>query len=193
MGFPFSGTNLMRAKPAASCRAIEDFPDRTITVGVYGLGKCQRLIRLLRLAGYDRRIWLHGALITMCAFYEEQGVDLGDLAPINDATDRLPGELVLCPPSALADRWARRLTDPLTAFASGWMRVRARARQRGVELPLVISDHVDWPELIETVAETGAEEVWVTHGREDALVRQLDLMGIKGRALRLVGREDESE
>jgi putative mRNA 3-end processing factor len=71
------------------------------------------------------------------------------------------------------------------------MRVRARARQSGVELPLVISDHCDWPELIETIAETEAEEIWVTHGREDALVHQIAQMGKRGRALALVGYEDE--
>ena len=58
----------------------------------------------------------------------------------------------------------------MTAFASGWMRVRARARQRGVELPLVISDHADWDGLTATIAATGAGEIWVTHGQEDALV-----------------------
>ena len=83
------------------------------------------------------------------------GVDLGPLALVSDAPDKLAGEIVLCPPSALKDRWSRRLTDPVTAYASGWMRVRGRARQDGVELPLVISDHVDWPELIATIEETG--------------------------------------
>ena len=71
------------------------------------------------------------------------------------------------------------------------MRVRGRARQRGVELPLVVSDHADWPDLLHTIVETGAEDVWVTHGREDALVHQLGLMGRRGRALvarRLRGR-----
>ena len=127
----------------------------------------------------------------MCDLYGELGVDLGDLALVSDAPNKLPGEIVLCPPSALKDRWTRRLTDPVTAFASGWMRVRARARQYGVELPLVISDHVDWPELVATIAETGAEEIWVTHGREDALVHQIGLMGKRGRALALVGYEEE--
>jgi putative mRNA 3-end processing factor len=73
------------------------------------------------------------------------------------------------------------------------MRVRARARQRGVELPLVISDHCDWPELLRTIAETEAEEIWVTHGRDDALVHQIGKMGRRGRALALVGFEDEDE
>jgi putative mRNA 3-end processing factor len=169
------------------------FPERTHMVGVYGLGKCQRLIALLRAAGYDRTIWLHGALEKLCALYVSLGQDLGPLAPVTSASDSLAGEIVLCPPSALADRWSRRMVDPVTCVASGWMRVRGRARQRGVELPLVISDHCDWPELLQTIADTGAGEIWVTHGREDALVHQISKMGRRGRALALIGREDDAE
>jgi putative mRNA 3-end processing factor len=105
----------------------------------------------------------------------------------------LKGALVLCPPSALSDRWSRRLSDPLTCYASGWMRVRGRARQHGVELPLVVSDQFEWPELLQTIEQTGAQEIWVTHGREDALVHQLTLMGRRGRALALIGFEDEGD
>lgn len=173
--------------------SVATVPARTHLIGAYGLGKCQRLIALLRQAGYERPIWLHGALKTMCQLYGELGVDLGELRLVSEAKDKLAGEIVLCPPSALNDRWSRRLAEPLIVLASGWMRVRGRARQRGVELPLVVSDHADWPELIQTIRETGARQVWVTHGREEALVRQLELMGIEGRALALVGREDESE
>jgi putative mRNA 3-end processing factor len=174
--------------------SLHAFTDRTHVIGAYSLGKAQRLIALLRAAGYDRPIWLHGAMQSMCDLYVSLGVGLGELALVSDAPNKVPGEIVLCPPSALKDRWSRRLTDPVTAYASGWMRVRARARQVGVELPLVISDHCDWPELIQTIVETQAEEVWVTHGREDALVHQIGLMGKRGRALALVGyEEDEGE
>jgi putative mRNA 3-end processing factor len=170
------------------------FPDRAHVVGAYGLGKSQRVIALLRAAGYERPIYLHGALVDCCALYESFGVGLGPLKFATGAKrDELKGEIVIAPPSAIADRWSRRLPDPVTAFASGWMRVRARARQQGVELPLVISDHADWRELTETIAETGAEEVWVTHGREDALLHHLATTGRKGRALALVGREDEDQ
>jgi putative mRNA 3-end processing factor len=174
--------------------SLSAFPERTHLVGAYGLGKAQRLLALLRRAGYDRPIFLHGALEKMCALYRDLGIDLGPLQLVAE-TDRatLAGEIVLAPPSALADRWSRRLADPVTAFASGWMRVRARARQRGVELPLVISDHADWPELMQTIAETGAEEIWVTHGREDAVVHAVTAMGRRARALALLGREDEAE
>jgi putative mRNA 3-end processing factor len=122
-------------------------------------------------------------------------VPLGELRPATVANKaELKGAIVLAPPSAIADRWARRLAEPVTAVASGWMRVRQRAKTRGVELPMIISDHADWDDLNRTIDEVGAPEVWVTHGREDALIHALGLRGIRGRALHLVGRgEDEEE
>ncbi len=176
-------------------RSLQLFPDRAHLVGVYALGKCQRVIALLRRAGHDRPIYLHGALQGLCALYEELGVPLGPLLPaMGMAKADLQGEIVLCPPSALADRWSRRLPDPLIVAASGWMRVRQRAKQRGVELPLVISDHADWTELLQTMEDTGAPEIWVTHGREEALVFAALQQGRRARALAMVGREeDEAE
>ena len=103
----------------------------------------------------------------------------------------LRGQIVLAPPSAARDRWARRLPNPVIAVASGWMGVRARARQRGAELPLTISDHADWDELTGTIHEVEAGEIWVTHGREDALIRYATLQGITARALSLVDRDEE--
>lgn len=192
-GLPVFTHELASKEIARLLASLRQFPGRTHLVGVYGLGKCQRVIKELRLAGYDRPIWLHGAVKSMCDLYVRLGQDLGELRLVSETAAKLPGEIVLAPPSAARDVWSRRLSDPVVAFASGWMRVRGRARQRGVELPLVISDHCDWPELLRTIRETGAREVWVTHGRDDALVRQLALMGLRGRALALVGREDEED
>ena len=105
----------------------------------------------------------------------------------------MAGHVVMCPPGALNDRWSRRLPDPITAMASGWMRVRGRARQKNVELPLILSDHADWDELTTTLTEIAPQEVWVTHGREDALVHWCMTRQIKARALALVGFEDEDD
>ncbi len=175
-------------------RSLKTFPERTHLVGVYALGKCQRVIALLREAGYDQRIWLHGSLVPLCKLYREHGVELGDIAPVSDAVlETFRGAIVLCPPSAFGDRWTRRFNDPLPAMASGWMGVRARARQRGAELPLVISDHADWPELTRTLKDVGAAKVWVTHGREEALVHQARAMGLSAEALHLTGREEDEE
>ena len=174
------------------------FPQRAHLVGVYALGKAQRVIALLREAGYDRPIHIHGALERLCALYAAEGVRLGEVRKVPAGRSRgadpaFAGEIILCPPGQIQDLWTRRFPDPLTSFASGWMRVRARARQRGVELPLVISDHCDWDGLTETIRETGAGEVWVTHGEEDALVHWCGTMGIKARPLHLVGYGDEEE
>lgn len=170
------------------------FPDRAHLIGAYSLGKAQRLIALLRAGGWDRPIYLHGALLALVRLYEALGVRLGDLRPVADLPKAtFAGEVVLAPPSAVADRWAGRLPDPVVAVASGWMRVRQRAKQSGVELPLVISDHADWDGLLATLDEVAAPEVWVTHGREDALVHAATARGLRARALALLGRTDDGE
>ncbi len=168
------------------------FPERAHLVGVYALGKAQRVIRLLRQAGWDRPIYIHGALQALCDLYESLGVPLGPLLPATEASKaELAGQIVLAPPSASADRWSRRLPDPVVAAASGWMRVRQRARQGGVELPLIISDHADWDELCATIEEVEAGEVWVTHGREEALIHHVRKSGRAARALALIGFEED--
>ena len=175
-------------------KSVALFPDRAHLVGVYALGKAQRLIRLLREAGYDKTLYIHGALAGMNALYEAHGVALGSLAHATDnARNALPGEIVLAPPSAIADKWARRFADPLPAFASGWMTVRARARQRQVELPLVLSDHADWDELTLTAGELKPEELWITHGSEEGLLRWAGLNNVSATALEIAGYEDEDE
>jgi putative mRNA 3-end processing factor len=174
--------------------SVATFPDRTHVVGAYALGKTQRLIAELRALGFVDPIYLHGALLPVCTTYEAMGVKLGDLHPatLTQKTE-LAGKIVLAPPSAIADRWARRLTDPVTAMASGWMRVRQRAKASGIELPLIVSDHADWPELLQTLDDVAAPEIWVTHGSEEALIHAATQRGFYARALRLVGYDDAGE
>jgi len=167
---------------------------RCVLVGAYALGKAQRVIAELRARGHHDPIFYHGAMERLCRLYEELGVPLGELRPVAGATkEELVGKIILCPPSALNDRWSRRLPDPVTAMASGWMRVRQRARQRNVELPLVISDHGDWDELTQTIREVAPKEVWITHGREDALMHWCMLNQVKARELNLVGYDEDEE
>ena len=170
------------------------FPERAHLVGAYSLGKAQRVIALIRQAGYDRPIWIHGALEKITAYYQQAGVTLGDIRKVT-AQDRpnLAGEIILCPPSSIQDVWSRKFPDPVAAFASGWMRVRARARQRGVELPLIVADHADWDDLRATIRETQCEELWVTHGEADALAHWAATIGLKAMPLHLVGYGDEEE
>jgi putative mRNA 3-end processing factor len=181
------------AEIAKLTTSLKQFPERAHLVGAYSLGKAQRVIRMLRDAGYDRTIYLHGSMEKLCRLYEAEGIALGPLGPATisaGAKGDFAGAVVICPPSEIAERWARRFPDPVPCFASGWMRIRQRAKVSGVELPLILSDHADWDELTATISEIGPREVWVTHGREEALVRWCTLAGIAAKPLHMVGYEE---
>ena len=169
-------------------------PSRCVLVGAYALGKAQRIITELRVRGHHEPIYVHGAIERLNQLYESFGIELGELRAATGATKaEMAGHIVIAPPGALNDRWSRRLPDPVTAMASGWMRIRQRARQRNVELPLIISDHADWDELTATVRELAPSEVWITHGREEALKHWCMTHQIKACELNLVGYEDEDD
>lgn len=175
--------------------SMAQWPERAHLIGAYSLGKCQRLIALLRQAGYDETIYLHGAHAGLCQVYQNLGVELGALEVISK-TSRTDygGKLIICPHSALGDRWSRRFGDAVFGSASGWMRVLQRAKQANLELPLIISDHADWPELLQTINDVEADTIWVTHGQEDALVYHCRTVGLQAEALSIAGLgEDEDE
>jgi len=190
-GLPVFRHSAPKAEIEKLLRSVALFPERAHLVGAYSLGKAQRVIAMLREAGHDAPIYLHGAMDKITRYYAEQ-MDLGELHPVSGAKKaELAGTITLCPPSSLKEVWARRFPDPVACFASGWMRVRARARQSLVELPLVISDHADWDGLTTTIAATGASEVWVTHGAEEALVHWCKSRQLRARPLNIVGYGDE--
>lgn len=147
---------------------------RTSILFCYALGKAQRLLAEIH-ARTDRTVHLHGALVAMVEAYREEGVPLAPTEPVSAAPkgEKLKGELVLAPPSAMATSWMRRFAEPQTAFVSGWMRVRGQRRRRGYDRGFVLSDHVDWPDVLRTVEETGAKRVLCTHGYTDTLARFL--------------------
>jgi putative mRNA 3-end processing factor len=149
----------------------------------YALGKAQRL-----LSGLDPSIgpiYTHGAVEKLTAAYRDSGVSLPPTAHAGEApkgTD-WSGALVLAPPSAHGTPWTRKFGAAATGFASGWMRIRGARRRRGVDRGFVLSDHADWPSLLEAVKASGAPEVWVTHGYVAVLVRYLQEQGLDARGL----------
>lgn len=174
--------------------SLQEQPERAHVIGAYALGKAQRVIKLLREAGYNEPIYLHGAQVKLCEYYQSEGIDLGILLKATEKEKaELKGRVVIAPPSALKDRWSRRLPDPVICYASGWMSIKQRAKQSLVELPLIISDHADWNELTETIIATGAHTVWITHGREDALVHWCRAQGLNAEPLSIQGWDEEPE
>ena len=120
-----------RMEIAKLMTSLQQFSDRAHLVGAYALGKAQRVIKLIRDAGYEETIFIHGAMQKLCDYYQQQGVDLGRLAPATtDKVDKagFAGKIIVGPSSAFADKWAQRFPDPVNCFASGWMRVRARTK-----------------------------------------------------------------
>lgn len=162
--------------------AVRLFPERTHIIGAYSLGKAQRMMTLLRSGGYDAPLLVHGALERTSAYYQQQGIGLGRIIPLPEQDPQgFAGRIILAPPTAMRDQWFSRFGAPVICHASGWMRVRAR--QRGAGLPLIISDHADWSGLTTAIRATGCEELWVTHGAEDALLHWAGTCQLRARAL----------
>ncbi|RJS92496.1 ligase-associated DNA damage response exonuclease [Salinisphaera sp. Q1T1-3] len=152
---------------------------RTTVVFCYSLGKAQRLLAEIgRLT--SGMAYLHGALVPLTRLYREAGVEMLASCPVSECPKEhdFSQDLVLAPPSAAGSRWMRRFGEHRTGFASGWMRIRGNRRRRGYDRGFVLSDHADWPGLIDTIAATGARRVLATHGRTDVLVNFLRQRGI---------------
>lgn len=152
---------------------------RASIVFCYTLGKAQRLLAELRTLT-DRRVLLHGAMSGMTELYRDAGVPMLATEVLVERRGREPiaGELVLAPLSARGTPWMRRLGEFSDAFVSGTMRVRGLRRQRNVDRGFVLSDHADWPALLQTVEETGAATVLTTHGHPEPLARYLAGRGL---------------
>lgn len=139
-------------------------------LGAYSLGKAQRVISLLREVGYDEEIYIHGSINKISKYYNEKKIHLGQLLQLNvENAKQLKGKIIIAPPSALKDIWSRKIKNVISGYASGWMSIKQRAKQKLIEIPLIISDHADWNELTKVIKETEAEKVLITHGQEECL------------------------
>ncbi|WP_423822193.1 ligase-associated DNA damage response exonuclease [Salinisphaera sp. SPP-AMP-43] len=148
----------------------------------YSLGKAQRLLaELASCPGLPQaHAYLHGALVPLTRIYREAGIEMLATEAVSDQPKGhdFSNALALAPPSAAGSRWMRRFGEHRTGFASGWMRIRGNRRRRGYDRGFVLSDHADWPGLIDTIDATGASRVLATHGRTDVLVGFLRQRGI---------------
>ena len=157
---------------------------RASVIFAYALGKAQRLLNGLRHEP-EGPVYTHGAVERLNTDYRGSGVAL--LPSVRASS--LPrdhdwsGALVVAPPSAAGSLWLRRFGAASTAFASGWMSIRGMRRRRTVDRGFALSDHVDWPSLLDTIRGSGAERVLVTHGYRETLVRWLTEHGIEARVV----------
>ncbi len=156
----------------------------THLVGVYALGKAQRIIKLLRENNYNEIVYIHGALEKICDFYRANGINLGKFEKVLLKNKKnYHNKIVLAPPSAIKEKWSRRFSNKITSQASGWMCIKQRVKQNLVEVPMIISDHADWDELTSTIKLSGAENIWITHGRDDGLMYWCKSQGLNAQPL----------
>ena len=150
----------------------------------YALGKAQRI--LAGMLGADiGPVYTHGAVERLTLDYRASGVALHATVPVAAVPKgtSYAGSLIIAPPSAAGSPWLRRFGEVSTAFASGWMLVRGARRRRALDRGFVLSDHVDWTALMDAIAATGAEQVWVTHGYREQVVRFLRDKGMNATAI----------
>ena len=168
------------AEQAAVAREINDWwatcaaAGKTAFLGAYALGKAQRLLSMLD--PDIGPILTHTAVENTNAVLRAQGIALPDtIQAAGDLDPKAhPGAIVLAPPSALGSAWARKFGPQESAFASGWMALRGIRRRRAGDRGFVISDHADWTGLLWAIRETGAENIYVTHGYTDIFTRYLN-------------------
>ena len=163
---------------------------RASIVYAYSFGKAQRV-----LSGLDPEVGpivVHGAVATMDAAYRQSGVALPPTRSVLETSaEDLRRSLVVAPPSAQGSAWTKRFGDHSDAFASGWMLLRGARRRRNVDRGFILSDHADWPGLLEAIAATGAPRVIVTHGYVDPLVRYLRESGLESGSFKTEYGDDE--
>ncbi len=149
----------------------------------YALGKSQRVLAELR-AFTDEPVYLHGAVASLTDLYRRAGIAMvPTLTATTEKKTDYRGALIIAPPSAAGTPWMRRFGEHSSGFCSGWMRVRGDRRRRGYDRGFVISDHADWPALLDTCLASRARRVLLTHGHSDALARHLTERGVAARAL----------
>jgi putative mRNA 3-end processing factor len=165
----------------------------TSIIFCYTIGKAQRLLAELGRVT-DGPVLVHGMMVPAIEVYRRQGIAM---LPTETLIDRprgssLAGELVLAPLSARGTPWMRRLGDISDAFTSGLMRVRGVRRQRAYDRGFVLSDHADWPALLDTISETAASRVIATHGHAESLARFLKDQGVDSDVMRTAWEDEAS-
>jgi len=147
--------------------------NRVSVILAYSLGKAQRII-----AGVDPSIgpiFVHGAVHNFIPIYRDSGINLPYLekALLENAPAAKGRGLIIAPPSAAGTPWLKKFGPASLGFASGWMAIRGARRRQSLDRGFILSDHADWPGLMQAIEATGASTIAVTHGYIDTLVRYL--------------------
>ncbi len=166
--------------------------NKTSVLIAYSLGKAQRVIKAA--SEITDKLYAHGAVYNVQQAFINAGMDLPSITKITPETPKgaTTGGVIIAPPSADGTSWIKRFAPSVTGVCSGWMQVRGNARRRNVDAGFTMSDHADWPGLIQAVKATGAQKVFVTHGFQSVFSRYLNEIGIDAAEVKTqFGNDDE--
>ena len=166
-------------------------------ISAYSLGKAQRILQQI-----DHSIgpvFTHGAVESTNQALRDAGIPLKDSqlviaqGPKAQKKSDFRQALVIAPPGAIDSAWARRFQPFSLGVASGWMQLRGARRRRAADRGFVLSDHADWDGLNMAVRESGAEQIYVTHGYTDIFSRWLQEQGISAQIVQTEFGIEEGE
>ncbi len=150
---------------------------KTSLLSVYALGKAQRIIHHLDYS--IGHVFTHGAIENINEVLRASGLPIQNTSRVMTIGNKqsFEGALILATPGSIQSSWSKRFKDVSVGAASGWMNIRGMKRRRGVDKGFILSDHADWKGLISAIKETGAENIYVTHGYADIFSKYLNEKG----------------
>ena len=163
----------------------------TPVLAAYSIGKAQRLLKCLEETGLP--IFLHGAVHNVHSALVNAGWALPPVIRVDPA---MPGKMfkggvVVAPVSATQSSWMKRFAPYAIGICSGWMQVRGHVRRSNADAGFALSDHADWNGLLQTIKDTRAEKVYVTHGFQAAFSRYVNELGIEAKEVKTEYGNDE--
>ncbi|MEJ7693969.1 MBL fold metallo-hydrolase [Daejeonella sp.] len=154
----FADPSVQHPDAGEEIRKLNDF-NHNVLLGSYSLGKAQRLISLITEHCPQRSVLVHHSILPLNKIYESFGYQPGKYNLYTRKSMKQPGQnLVYIVPPLTFDSYLRA-KNVVRAFASGWKRLQVN---NGLEL--MISDHVDWNDILVMMEQVKPKEVWTLHG-----------------------------
>jgi putative mRNA 3-end processing factor len=160
----------------------------------YSLGKAQRLIKGLHYKGVSTRV--HKSIADLNTCMESCGIQLPShqLVAASSKKEISTHEVIILPPSLLDKSYLNQhYGDVSVGYCSGWMQMRGAKTRMNVDRGFVVSDHADWKALNQAVIESGASQVWTTHGFTEPFAQWLTTKGIQAMPIKTEYASDGNE
>jgi putative mRNA 3-end processing factor len=153
----FADPAVIHPDPIAEILKLNDIKSN-ILLGAYGLGKSQRLIKLINEHAPQKNILVHHRIMPINAIYEKMGFALGKYQMYGRKLMKEQSEYVYIVPPFTFDSYIKA-TGVKRLFASGWKNLQVNNQDT-----LFISDHVDWNDILQAIEKVQPKQIWTLHG-----------------------------